>query len=148
MFLIMPGEMMAAFFGTGFCLRMSRSGSSVANAREPKESMIRFMNSNYKLVNGDIPTAADPMKQIRKLTMFIVSWYCRNLRVLHRTTRPHLIKLMIVQKLSSSRTTSDYCLASSVPVIPSEIATLGLREKVSAWPSPVAATTSPASCSF
>jgi len=50
-----------------------------------------------------------------RATKLIVSWNCRNLRMLLNTARPHSTDLTMLLKLSSMITMSAAALATSVP---------------------------------
>ena len=53
-------------------------GSSVANARAAKVSIIRLTQSNWIAENGDSPPTTAPMQETHTATTFTVSWKVKN----------------------------------------------------------------------
>mmetsp|Transcript_62663 Transcript_62663/g.103354 ORF Transcript_62663/g.103354 Transcript_62663/m.103354 type:complete len:215 (+) Transcript_62663:2008-2652(+) len=127
----------------------SSTGFSVASAKAAKVSMIKFNQSSCTGVSGlsfDASKAA-PMKVINTPTILTVTWNWRNFLMLSFTLRPHITALTTLRKLSSSSTISEADLATSVPVCMENPTSAIFNAGPSFVPSPVTATTMPASCS-
>mmetsp|Transcript_4355 Transcript_4355/g.13564 ORF Transcript_4355/g.13564 Transcript_4355/m.13564 type:complete len:216 (+) Transcript_4355:417-1064(+) len=132
----------------GFSCSSSTLGLSVANASAASESMIRFTHSSCITLSGMPRCVTAESVATTSATPLMVSWNCRNLRILEKTQRPHETEATIELKLSSRMTMSDASLATSVPVMPIDRPTSDtLSAGASLVPSPVTATTSPISLS-
>mmetsp|Transcript_11063 Transcript_11063/g.26859 ORF Transcript_11063/g.26859 Transcript_11063/m.26859 type:complete len:338 (-) Transcript_11063:2012-3025(-) len=141
MFLIMVWERTPRSRGYGFRKSSERVGSSVARAREAKESMMRLTHSIWMAVSGDWVRTADPTHATTIAVMFTVSWNWRKRQMLSYTQRPHMTALTIETKLSSMMITSEAFFATSVPWSPIANPTSAfLRAGASLVPSPVTAT--------
>ena len=119
-------------------------GASVASASAAIESMIRFTHNSCSTFRG-MPLLVRAARAARmSATRLMVSWNCRNFRMLAWTLRPHMMLLTIELKLSSRMTMSLASLATSVPEIPMARPTwLSFSAGASFVPSPVTDTTSP-----
>ena len=94
-------EMMYSLFLQGGLWSNSGVGSSVARAREAKESMIMFtQRSQTGLRGGSFKTTA-ATNEVISATTFTVSQNCKNLLILSQTFLPHMQALTIEAKLSS-----------------------------------------------
>mmetsp|Transcript_4289 Transcript_4289/g.13718 ORF Transcript_4289/g.13718 Transcript_4289/m.13718 type:complete len:322 (-) Transcript_4289:1556-2521(-) len=133
----------------GFSSSKSGVGSSVASASAAMESMMRFTQSSCSTLSGvPLPVMAAITARV-SATRLMVSWNCRNLRMLQNTERPHSTLLTIELKLSSRITMSLASLATSVPAMPMASPTWdSLSAGASLVPSPVTATISPAALSI
>jgi len=68
------GEMIYSFFLYGGLFKRSSFGSSVAKAREARESMIRFTQRSWMAARGDSHMITEPMKEVIKATTLTVNW--------------------------------------------------------------------------
>mmetsp|Transcript_7525 Transcript_7525/g.961 ORF Transcript_7525/g.961 Transcript_7525/m.961 type:complete len:157 (-) Transcript_7525:2289-2759(-) len=119
-------------------------GSSVANAREAKVFMIRFIHSIYTAAIGDCFIVIAPTIAVETATTFAVSWNCMYFLMLSYMFLPHLTATTIDAKLSSSRIISATSLDSLVPWIPmANPISAFFNAGASLVPSPVTATTCP-----
>lgn len=75
-------EIMYSFFLYGGLLRSSSVGSSVAKAKEARESMIMFTQRSYTAFKGVSFMITEAMKEVIRATTFTVSWNYKNLLML------------------------------------------------------------------
>ena len=73
----------------GFVIN-SLMGFSVARARAPNVSIIRFTHNNWTAVNGTSPAKTAATKLIIRAATFTVSWNWMNFWILLYTHLPHL----------------------------------------------------------